>query len=74
MFSVKAIFKDTFISFVGVLIILFAVGSYFFNWPKNPNVWLNIGEVITGVILLFTDRKKLAEALIEVIRSKVKEE
>lgn len=55
--------KDKITTFIGLIIILFALSSYYFGVPHPQELWLNLTEFLFGFMLLFIDGKKIANRI-----------
>lgn len=60
---VENIWKDKLSSVIGALLMLLAIGCYYFDFPREANATHNLIEAGLGLILLFIDKKKIANTL-----------
>jgi len=52
--------KDKVTSIFGIILMLFALSCYMFDFPKVADLYVNVSEFLLGIMLLFIDGKKIA--------------
>jgi len=60
---IQNIYKDWLTTLIGTALMVFGLGSWFFSWPSEPNAMYNAVEAGLGLMLLFVDKQKIANAL-----------
>jgi len=67
----KNTYKDKITTFIGVLVMMYGLSCYMFSWPNEKQLWINVGEVAVGFMLLFVDGRIIGEAIIKFFRKKL---
>lgn len=63
--------KEWYSTILGLILMTFAVSSYYFDWPTVQNIYQAVGEFGSGLILVFTNPKELAEEALEIFKKKL---
>lgn len=67
----KDISKEKISTILGFLIMLLATSSYYFSFPHQSDLWVNLSEFLFGFMLLFIDGKKIADKVFAGFSKKV---
>lgn len=69
----KDITKEKITTIAGVVIMFYALSCYMFSFPYERDITVNILEFLFGIMLLFTDGKKIAEKVFGRFSKKLEE-
>ena len=67
----KDISKEKISTILGFLIMVLATSSYYFKFPHDSELWINLSEFLFGFMLLFIDGKKIADRVFARFSKKV---
>jgi hypothetical protein len=62
--------KEIFTTLLGVLLMVFSLTNYFFEYPKPLSLVYDIPIFIVGFVLLWVDPKKIANAAFTYLKNK----
>lgn len=69
----KDVSKEKISTFIGVVIMLLSISSYYFSFPHDSNLYTNLAEFLFGLMLLFVDGKKIADKVFGRFTKKISE-
>ena len=64
-------FKEKYSTLLGLILMTFAISGYYFNWPADHEIWKRAVEFASGLVLVFTNPKELAEEALEIFKKKL---
>ena len=67
MINLKNIIGDLITTLLGVVLTVFAVSSFFFDWPTLRDIKTDTTTAAIGLILLVIDKKKIANKLFSLL-------
>ena len=71
---IQNVVKGIFTTIIGLALMTFAIGCYYFDFPRDASPLSNAIEGGIGFILLFVDENKIANVLFGAFKKKINRE